>query len=192
MQPLTLNSKCCKVIEQFLNTLIHSVHGQKKKEVQTVTSDEKKNLVRTYLSKRKEAIVKRFKQQQAIAQKKRKRAQLLRQKAEQKFEATTRAVDSLNIEAWVNLPIMEGTLTPCKLVAIIPSTGKYIFANRAGLKVGEFHHNQIVHMIIAENSEILDTGAEFEHVLASVITGLREDKTKSYDELSGDTEEMPR
>ncbi len=46
-------------------------------------------------------------------------------------------------------------------------------------------------MIIAENSEILDTGAEFENVLASVVTGLREDKSKSYDELSGDTDGAP-
>jgi hypothetical protein len=43
-------------------------------------------------------------------------------------------------------------------------------------------------MIIAENSEILDTGAEFESVLASVIIHLREGKSKSYDELSGNTE----
>ena len=43
-------------------------------------------------------------------------------------------------------------------------------------------------MIIAENSEILDTGSEFESVLASVITHLREGKSKSYDELSGNTE----
>lgn len=43
-------------------------------------------------------------------------------------------------------------------------------------------------MVIAENSEILDTGAEFESVLASVITHLREGKSKSYDELSGNTE----
>ena len=43
-------------------------------------------------------------------------------------------------------------------------------------------------MIIAENSEILDTGAEFESVLASVITHLREGKSKSYDELSGNTD----
>ncbi|GEM_PF-423073 len=188
MQPLTLKSNCRSVIERFLNTVIQSIHSQKEKEIQTVARDEKKNLIREYLSKRQKAIAQRLKQQQVLAKKKHKRAQVLRKKAEQKFEAATRAVDSLKVEAWVNLPVMEGTLTPCKLVAIIPSSNTYIFTNRAGLKVGEFSHRQITQMIIAENSEILDTGAEFESVLASVITHLREGKSKSYDELSGNTE----
>ena len=188
MRPLTLKSKCCKVIETFLDSIIQGVHGQKKKEVETVAKEEKKSLIREYLSKRKKAIVKRLQQQKEIGKKKRKRAQILRQKAQQKLEATTLAVESLRVEAWVNLPVMEGTLTPCKLVAIIPGTDTYIFTNRAGLKVGEFSQGQLIHMIIAENSEILDTGAEFESVLASVVTGLREDKSKSYGELSGEVD----
>jgi hypothetical protein len=81
---------------------------------------------------------------------------------------------------------MEGTLTPCKLAAIIPSNDSYMFTNRSGLKVGDFKTSQLIHMLIAENSEILDTGAEFESVLASIVTGLREDKSKSYDQLSGE------
>jgi len=40
-------------------------------------------------------------------------------------------------------------------------------------------------MLIAENSEILDTGAEFETVLSSVVSALRDNKNKSYDELTG-------
>lgn len=43
-------------------------------------------------------------------------------------------------------------------------------------------------MIVTENSEILDTGAEFESALATVVTGLREDKNKSFDELTGGAE----
>jgi hypothetical protein len=39
-------------------------------------------------------------------------------------------------------------------------------------------------MIIAENSEILDTGAGFDSVLATVVTGLRDSKNKSYDQLT--------
>ena len=190
IQPLTRKLTCRGVIERFLNTVIQSIHGQQKKETQTVARNEKKNLIREYLSKRQKSIAQRLKQQRVLAKKKHKRAQVLRKKAEQKFEAANRAVDSLKVEAWVNLPVMEGTLTPCKLVAIIPSTDTYIFTNRAGLKVGEFSHRQIIQMIIAENSEILDTGAEFESVLASVVTHLREGKSKSYDELSGSADEI--
>lgn len=188
MRALTLKTKCCDGIKLFLDSIIQGVHGQKKKEVETVAKAEKKNLIREYLAKRKEAIVRRLEQQRELAKKKRKRAQILQQKAQQKLDAATQAVESLRVEAWVNLPVMEGTLTPCKLVAIIPGNGSYIFTNRSGIKVGEFTTSQLIHMIIAENSEILDTGAEFESVLASVVTGLREDKSKSYDELSGDNE----
>ena len=81
-----------------------------------------------------------------------------------------------------------GPLTPCKLVAIIPANKTYIFANRAGLKVAEYTASQLAHMIVTENSEILDTGAEFESALATVVTGLREDKNKSFDELTGGAE----
>ena len=192
MRELTLKSKCCDVVKSFLDSIIQGVHGQKKKEVETVAREEKKNLIREYLAKRKQAIVKRLQQQRELAKKKRKRAKILRQKAQQKLDAATLAVKSLRVEAWVNLPVMEGTLTPCKLVAIIPGTDTYIFTNRAGLKVGEFSTSQLIHMIIAENSEILDTGAEFESVLASVVTGLREDKSKSYEELSGETDSPVR
>ena len=79
---------------------------------------------------------------------------------------------------------MEGTLTPCKLVAVIPAADNYIFANRNGLKVGEFTKGQLVQMLITENSEILDTGAEFARVLSDMVVALRQNKHKSYDELT--------
>ncbi|MDZ7684545.1 MAG: DUF1631 family protein [Gammaproteobacteria bacterium] len=112
---------------------------------------------------------------------------LRREKAERKRQAASDAVGALKVEAWMKLPIMEGTLTPCRLVAIIAGSDKYIFANRAGIKVAEYTASQLANLIVTENSEILDTGAEFENVLASVVTGLREDRHKSYDELTGDT-----
>jgi len=96
-------------------------------------------------------------------------------------------VKALRQDAWVKLPVIEGTVMPCKLVAIIPATETYIFANRAGLKVAEYTASQLAHMIVTENSEILDTGAEFESAMATVVSGLRDDKNKSYDELTGDS-----
>mgnify|MGYP000211325120 FL=1 len=59
-----------------------------------------------------------------------------------------------------------------------------MFTNRKGLKVGQFTKGQLVHMLIAENSEILDTGAEFENVLSFIVSSLRDDKNKSFDELT--------
>ena len=174
-------------IKSFLDSIIPNVHGQKKTEVETVATEEKKNLIREYLGKRKAAIVKRLRQHRELARKKRQQAKILRQKAQQKPDAATLAVKSLRVEAWVNLPVMEGTRTPCKIVAIIASNVSYIFTKRSGLKVGDFTTSQLIHMLIAENSKIPDTGVEFESVLAAIVTGLREDKSRSYDELSGET-----
>ena len=99
-------------------------------------------------------------------------------KAKNKRRAADEAVASLNVDAWVKLPVMEGTLTPCKLAAIIPGGDKYIFTNRAGIKVADYTFSQLSQMIVTENSEIIDTGADFEKVLASVVMGVREDRDR--------------
>ncbi|HAK51883.1 MAG TPA: hypothetical protein DCM54_08280 [Gammaproteobacteria bacterium] len=167
--------------------VLKNVSRKNKAEKQTQKIEERKVLSTTYLETRKQELQEAYPAHRKRAKLKEKRARILRQKAQQKHEAATHAVDSLNVDAWVKLPVMEGTLTACKLVAVIPGNDTYIFANRAGLKVAEFTGSQLAHMIVTENSEILDTGDEFESVLANGVTGLRENRDKSYDELTGDT-----
>lgn len=185
----TLNPKVGshEVIRTHLLIAIQGIQQQKKKEIEIEEVTERKQVSQQYLAKRKASLSKALEQHKKLAAEKQERARVLREKAERKREAAAEAVSALKVEAWVKLPVMEGTLTPCKLVAIIPGANKYIFANRAGIKVAEFTGSQLANMIVTENSEILDTGAEFENVLASVVSGLREDKTKSYDELTGNT-----
>lgn len=184
---LSLDAPANEIIGKHLLTIIQGIHQQKKKEVEIVETTERKQVSQEFLAKRKESLVKALEQHRKVAELKEKRAKILREKAAKKLEAATSAVESLKVDAWVKLPIMEGTLTPCRLVAIIPGNDKYIFANRAGIKVAEYTSSQLSNMIITENSEILDTGAEFQSVLASVVSGLRENKDKSYEELTGDT-----
>lgn len=184
---LTPRGDAPAIIHSHLITVIHGIQQQKKKEVQIEAIDERKEVSHQYLVRRKQALIQALEQHNQQAEQKRKRAMVLRQKAEQKLEAASAAVKALKVEAWVKLPVMEGTLTPCRLVAVIPGADKYIFANRAGIKVAEYTGGQLSNMIVTENSEILDTGAEFVNVLASVVTGLREDRNKSYDELTGNT-----
>ena len=62
--------------------------------------------------------------------------------------------------------------------AMIPAPDTSSFSNRAVLKVAEYTESQLAHMIVTENSEILDTGAEFESAMATVVSGLRDDKKK--------------
>jgi len=54
--------------------------------------------------------------------------------------------------------------------------------------LAEYTPSQLFNLIVTENSEILDTGTEFEDVLTNVVTGLRDNRTKSYEELSGESD----
>lgn len=182
---LTPRGDAHTIIHDHLITVIYGVQKQKKKEIQIEAVEQRKEVSHEYLVRRKRALIKALEQHKQQAEVKYKRAMILRQKATQKLAAATNAVKSLKVEAWMKLPVMEGTLTPCRLVAVIPGADKYIFANRAGIKVAEYTGGQLSNMIVTENSEILDTGEEFANVLASVVTGLREDRNKSYDELTG-------
>ena len=170
-----------------LVNVLKTVSEQNKKEKQIEETEKRKSVSIEYAEQRKEDLEKQLAELEAKAERKRQRARVLRHKAKKKQDAAEATVRSLKQDAWVKLPIMAGTLTPCKLVAIIAGNDTYIFANRAGLKVAEYTGSQLAHMIVTENSEILDTGAEFESALATVVSGLREDKNKSYDELTGDT-----
>ena len=185
LKPLSPKSSTWEVIKQHLLTVVQGVQVQKQKESKVETPQDKKLVTREYLDRRKTEIMTAMEQHKRTAELKQKRALILREKAQQKMLAATNAIESLRVDAWLKLPVMEGTLTPCRLVAVIAATDKYIFANRHGLKVGEFSKGQLIQMLIAENSEILDTGAEFETVLSSVVSALRDNKNKSYDELTG-------
>ncbi|XOV88091.1 MAG: DUF1631 family protein [Pseudomonadota bacterium] len=176
-----------EIARTHLLIAIQGIQAQKKKEVEVVEVAERKQISQEYLTKRKAALLRALEQHQKLALAKEKRARVLREKAEKKLAAAQAAVKGLNVDAWVKLPVVENTLMACRLVAHIPASDKYIFANRAGIKVAEYSGSQLSNMIVTENSEILDTGAEFQNVLASIVSGLREDRNKSYDELTGDT-----
>ncbi len=44
---------------------------------------------------------------------------------------------------------------------------------------------QLVQLLVAGEGEINDGGVEFEDTLAQVVTKLRQDRNKSYDDLTG-------
>jgi hypothetical protein len=166
---------------------LKAVSNQNKKEKQIEVQQERRAVSQEYSHQRKEDLGKELVLLRQQAEKKKNRAMILRHKVQKKYDAAAATVSSLKPDAWVTLSIMEGVQTPCKLVAIIASNQTYIFANRAGLKVAEYTASQLAHMIVTENSEILDTGAEFESALVTIVSGLREDKSKSYEELTGDS-----
>ena len=175
-----------RTIKAQLKEVLQKVSDQNKKGKQLDKKDQQRESAH-YEKERKSAQLERQKQHKKMARLKKKRSMILRKKAQQKLESTINAVESLRPDAWVKLPIMQGILTPCRLVAILPGE-KYVFANRAGVRIAEYTMRQLSNLIVTENSEILDTGTEFEHVLANVIIGLRDSRAKSYEELTGETD----
>ena len=187
LRKLNPMKSAAETFKAHLIAVLKAVSNQNKKEKQIEVQQERRAVSQEYSHQRKEDLGKELVLLRQQAEKKKNRAMILRHKVQKKYDAAAATVSSLKPDAWVMLSIMEGVQTPCKLVAIIASNQTYIFANRAGLKVAEYTASQLAHMIVTENSEILDTGAEFENVLATIVSGLREDKSKSYEELTGDS-----
>ena len=185
IKSLDLASPLKDIVSDHLDSIITTIKTQKARELKEQQIEQRKLISKEFLSQQKTFIsneVLRLKQRAAL---KKKRAKLLREKVEKKIDSANLAVGKLRADAWVKLPLMEGTQTPCKLVAVVSAADKFIFANRAGIKVAEYTASQLSHMIVTENSEILDTGAEFENVLATVVSGLRDNRNKSFDQLTG-------
>jgi hypothetical protein len=185
LRKLSPSRSAADTFKYHLFTVLKAVSDQNKREKLIEEQKKRRAVSKEYTSHRKETLVEELALLQKRAERKKQRAMVLRHKANKKQAVAESTVKSLRQDAWVKLPVMEGTLTPCKLVAIIPANQTYIFANRAGLKIAEYSASQLAHMIVTENSEILDTGAEFESALANVVSGLRAVKNKSYAELTG-------
>ena len=168
----------------------HQAHLRKQKQVKE--PEKRKVISLEYVKHRKQEQAHASIEHKKHVAEKTTRAEILRHKSEHKLNAAEAAVSGLKPNAWVNLPIMKEVLTPCKLAAYIKATDTYVFVNRAGMKVAEYTSDQLAHLLVTENSEILDTGAEFEDVLKRVVMGLREDKATGNKSSLGKSGEEDR
>ncbi|MFL1466066.1 DUF1631 domain-containing protein [Marinobacter sp. HN1S83] len=80
--------------------------------------------------------------------------------------------DSLRVGSWIELA-REGVKTRCKLAAFIKATGKYIFVNRSGAKVAEYHRESLAQAMACDEITMLDDGLIFDRALESIIDNLR-------------------
>ncbi len=113
------------------------------------------------------------------------RIEAAKEENQEKVVELTAQVKSLNIGAWLKLPGADGVLEECKLAVKLATADKMIFVSRTGLKVGDYSAEQLVQLLVAGEGEIEDGGVEFEDTLAEVVTKLRQDRNKSYDDLTG-------
>jgi len=80
--------------------------------------------------------------------------------------------DSLRVGSWIEL-IRADNRSRCKLAAFIKATGKYIFVNRSGAKVAEYHREELAQAMAAGEIGMLDDGLIFDRALESIIDNLR-------------------
>lgn len=80
--------------------------------------------------------------------------------------------DSLRVGSWIELA-RDGVKTRCKLAAFIKATGKYIFVNRSGAKVAEYHRESLAQAMACDEITMLDDGLIFDRALESIIDNLR-------------------
>lgn len=97
----------------------------------------------------------------------------------------TQIVASLATGAEVQLPDATGQKQLCKLAVKVAVADKHIFVNRDGMKAGDYKAEQLVQLLVAGDAELGESGVEFEDTLASVVSKLRSDREKSYDDLTG-------
>ena len=88
-------------------------------------------------------------------------------------------VDSLQVGNWVEFQQSGGKVLRCRLAAIIRATGKYIFVNRAGVKVTENNREGLLKAYMSGELSTLDEGRLFDRALESVIGNLRDMKSRN-------------
>ena len=93
-------------------------------------------------------------------------------------ERAVERVNSLQVGSWVEFQQGGGKMLRCRLAAIIRATGKYIFVNRAGVKVAENNREGLQRAYLRGELAMLDEGRLFDRALESVIGNLRDMKAR--------------
>ena len=86
-------------------------------------------------------------------------------------------VDTLSAGIWFTSHDGE-TETRCKLAAVIPTVGKYIFVNHSGRKVAEYKKEELAEAIRDKKLIQLEGGALFERALKTIVTNFQ---SKGYE-----------
>lgn len=94
-------------------------------------------------------------------------------KAEEQY---VNLVDNFTVGMWFEKQDDDTVSYRCRLAAVIRGAGKYIFVNRAGVKVAEETRETLALQLQQGKLRTLDDGMLFDRALESVITNLRSPK----------------
>ncbi|MBD2859759.1 DUF1631 domain-containing protein [Spongiibacter sp. KMU-158] len=87
-------------------------------------------------------------------------------------------INALRVGCWVDLRQEADKTLRCRLAAVINGIGKYIFVNRAGIKVAEFNREGLMAALMDDSLVIIEDHMMFDHALESVISNMREMKDR--------------
>ena len=88
-------------------------------------------------------------------------------------------VSNITQGTWFEMQGEGGEKYRCRLAAVIRSVGKYIFVNRAGMKVAEESRESLALALQTKRLTILDDGMLFDRALESVISSLRDKRSSN-------------
>ncbi|MBT4160308.1 MAG: DUF1631 family protein, partial [Gammaproteobacteria bacterium] len=156
-----------------------------KKEAETEAAKEKALKEAAAIARAKEEADDKRKEEEKNERLQQAKAEANLEENQERVAELTEKVSKLAVGAWLKLPAADGSLEECKLAVKIAAADKLIFVSRTGVKIGEYTNEQLTTLLVAGQGEISDTGVEFEDTLAQVVTKLRADREKSYDDLTG-------
>lgn len=201
MKPLQQAKPCGEIIKAHLNRLLQEFEEKqddikaaqaKRAEEKRIAEDKRMELQAAKQAAAEKAraeaaaLAKAKAEQQRLAQEQAEREEQIRRKealAEEENRAVERrkiaklTLDSLNIGAWMEMPDKHGEPVKCKLAVKINSTGKFVFVDSTGIKVGEFVRDELIEKLMDQTARVLQQAENFEDRLAKVVGSLRKDKS---------------
>ena len=82
-------------------------------------------------------------------------------------------IERLKVGIWVDLYQHEGRKVRAKIMAIVPTVGKYIFGDRAGIKLADYNRQSLYEAIKTGQIQLTDVDTAYDKTLQSVISNLR-------------------
>ena len=79
-------------------------------------------------------------------------------------------VSQLRIGTWIDQ--QDGLHLRCKLIVIVEPEGRYVFANRSGIKTLEINRSDLIRQLRCGTILLLDDSLLFDRALASVVDSL--------------------
>ena len=86
-----------------------------------------------------------------------------------------RQVEALQPGTWLEFSSADAGMVRAKLSWISPMSGRYLFVNRRGLKVGDYAPQELVPLLAAGHARILADNALFDRALSAIVGRLSED-----------------